>query len=285
VITPLRARRVDVANLMVAKGSNFLLTALLFALLARGMDTRAFGEFGYWWSMALMVGGVLLGGVSSAAVRAAAVHGSLRQLLAPMQQTGLVVLAVAATVAALAAVGPFDTALAALLGAVAVFGISVQAQTVLLALLRAVEATRANTLASLAIVAVVPLALHAMLGDERRLTTVFGALAATFVLGTAVAVVIARRRIEQLFVQPPQEPLALNHFLANASAFTAVNVFTYAIVNIDFTLFRHIGTSSDFAVMATAKIFFERFVLPALLVFAGAVSLRVLRHPHVCRQR
>ena len=280
---PLHARLVDLANLVIAKGSNFLLTLLLFALLSRGMDSPAFGEFGYWWSIALMIGGVLLGGLSSALVRVAAVHGSLRHLAVPLRRASVALLGLALLVTlALAILAPPEHAdLALLLAAVALFGLAVQGQTAVLALLRAAEATRANAIASVLIVLLVPLALHLTLGSERALPWVFFLLAVAFAVGTLVALVCARRRLGHLLAPPAGAVPDVAGFLGNASSFTAVNVFSYAVVNVDFTLFRLIGTPADFALMATGKVFFERFVVPALMVFAGAVSLRVLRHPRV----
>lgn len=277
---PLQARFVDLVNLIIAKGSNFVLTMLLFAIVARGMDTHAFGEFGYWWSMALMMGGVLLGGLASAMVRGVAMHGSLHYLLAPMRHAAFALLALAAVFVTLMMAFPDQISLVMLLGVLVLFGIAVQTQTVVLTLLRALEATRVNALASAGIVVVVPLVLMALLGDIRAMISLFSALAVAFVIGTVVALVIGRGQLGHLFIHDGRTRPGLAGFFTNASAFTAVNVFTYVIVNLDFTLFRQIGSPDDFAVIATAKVFFERFVLPALLVFGGAVSMRVLRHPH-----
>ena len=172
MIIPLQARFVDLANLVVAKGSNFLLTVLLFSLLSHGMDSASFAEFGYWWSIAIMIGGVMLGGLSSALVRVAAVHGSLKHLVAPLwHATGTLLLFM--TVLSLYALYHANSTIL-LFVAVALFGLMVQAQTVVLALLRAAEATRTNLLASIFIVLLVPLSLHLMLGTTHgSLSNVF----------------------------------------------------------------------------------------------------------------
>ena len=276
---PFRARFVDLANLVIAKGSNFIMTVLLFALLARGMDTHAFAEFGYWWSIAIMLGGVVLGGVSSTLVRDAAVHGSLRHLSAPLRQfaTALLVGGVALAVA-LVSLPEWEASLL-LLAAVGLFGLAVQAQAALLALLRAAEATRANAFASLLIVLLVPTIVYLMIGPKRGLPWVFFLLACAYAAATLVALAAAYRRLAHLGTAMSGPPPATSRFFASASSFTAVNVFSYAIVNVDFTLFRLLGAPTDFALMGTGKVFFERFVVPVLMVFAGAVSLTVLRQP------
>ena len=276
---PFKARLVDLTNLFIAKVSNFLLTVLLFALLSRGMDRHAFGEFGYWWGIAIMIGGLLLGGLSSALVRTAVAHGSLRHLLLPMRRAWPVLFSVV-LILMLGIVSLSNYTMPVLLYlALTLFGLAVQAQTVVLALLRAVEATLANAVASLLIMLLVPLSLHVMLGAERALHWVFLSLACVFSIGTIAGLVSARGHFGHLLSSNPAFPVGRGEFLKNVSSFTAVNIFSYAIVNGDFTIFRVIGTPEDFALMATCKIFFERFVVPALMVFAGAISLLVLRYP------
>lgn len=277
---PVLPRLVDLTNLVIAKGANFLLTAVLFALLACGMDSQAFADFGYWWSIALMIGGILLGGLSSSLIRVAATAHTLHHLRRPLRAAGVGLVGLAAMLGLVAWAEAGWRSQILLLGALALFGLAVQAQNAVVALLRAAEATRANLLASLLILLLVPTSLHLMIGGNRSLTPVFYGLAAAFILGTFAALAMARRPIGHLFTRredPAQGSLA--GFLTSAASFTTVNVFSYTIVNADFTLFRLIGTPGDFAVMSTGKIFFERFILPVLLVLAGAISLRVLRHP------
>ncbi len=219
-----------------------------------------------------MIGGVLLGGLSSALVRVAAAHGSLRHLFVPLRHAALALLVLAAAITLSMFALPQWATMGFLIGAVALFGLAVQTQTAILTLLRAAEATLTNAVASLSIVLLVPLALHLMLGADRTLTGMFLFLACAFAIGTLLALICARYQLRTLFADTPKQAPGLTQFLANASSFTAVNVFSYAIVNIDFTLFRLIGSPQDFALMATGKIFFERFVLPALMVFAGAIQ-------------
>jgi hypothetical protein len=277
---PIEARLVDLANLIVAKGSNFLLTVVLFALISRGMDSHAFGEFGYWWSIAIMIGGVLLGGLSSALVRVAAVHGSLRHLLNPLRHAAIGLLAVALVWSGIVWALPQFSSLAFLMAAVGLFGLSVQAQTAVLSLLRAAEATRTNAVASTAIVMIVPLFIFFWMRTASELPQIFFGLAVAFAIGTITAMAISSTTLSPLWTRCVVSGTSIGAFVKSMSSFTAVNIFSYAVVNIDFTLFRLIGTPEDFAVMASAKVFFERFVVPMLMVFSGAISLRVLRHPH-----
>jgi len=277
---PLEARLVDLANLVVAKGSNFLLTVVLFALISRGMDNRAFSEFGYWWSISIMIGGVLLGGLSSALVRVAAVHGSLRHLLKPLLHVGFGFLALAVVWSGAVWALPQLSSMTLLLSAVVLFGLTVQAQTAVLSLLRAAEATQINLVVSAAIVAIVPTITFFWMRSEIELPRIFFGLAFAFALGTVTAAAISSKILGHLWERDRASSAGVRAFVKSISSFTAVNIFSYVVVNIDFTLFRLIGMPDDFAVMASVKVFFERFVVPMMMVFSGAISLRVLRHSH-----
>ena len=279
---PFQARLVDLSNLFLAKGANFLLTAIVFALLSSGMDANSFGEFGYWWSIAVMVGGVFLGGIVAATVRAAMVDGSLRNLTAPLFCIGwsLLLLVVLVGLFAFAKGGGVPW----LLISAAIFGIAIQVQTALFSLLRAIEASWANAFSTIAVVLSIPAMLLLMLGDERGLPQVFFALSCAFLIGTVIALGVSFRKIRGLLYSPAKASSNKKEFLANSSAFVVVNLYVYLIINIDFTIFRLFGMPQDFSEMAAAKIFFERFALPLLLVFSGAISMRVMRHPVVGTQ-
>lgn len=281
---PLRARGIDLLNLIVGKASNFLLIAILFAIVSRGMDAQAFSAFGYWWSIGIMVGGVFLGGTGSAAVRTVAVSASLRPalrvggwLIAATPLAGLLITAVAAGLGLLA---PEQVLLGVVVGA---FGITVMLQAIVFGLMRALEDSRSNTIASALVVVLVPGSAWLLAGPHPCLTRLFLALAAAFALGTAACIAIAWSSLRDLVHRAASASYDRRRFVRDALAFSAVNVFSYAAVNVDFTLIKWLGTAEEFALLASGKVYFERFVLPALMVFAGAISIRVLRQGQLGR--
>jgi hypothetical protein len=277
---PLQARLVDVTNLLIAKGSSFLLTVLLFAILSRGMDMHAFAEFGYWWSVGVMIGGVMIGGLGATLVRITTTHGSLRHLSAPLIRIGVAFASVSIVLWLVVATGEWHGAVL-IAFTVTLFGVAMLAQTAVLSLLRAVEATKANLAASALVLAVVPGIMWVFVDSERDLSRVFLLLAIAFAAGTLGAYACGRASLAPLFSPRSAEQAAgAPSFSRHSLAFTATNIFSYAVMNTDFTLFRLIGTADDFATMATGKVYFERFVVPALGIFVGAISLRVLRHPN-----
>lgn len=277
---PFSARLVDLVNLVVAKGGNFLLAILVFGVMSRSMNESSFSEFGYWWSIALMVGGVLFGGISATLIRLVSIHGSLlshvRSLLTSLA-IGLLLLGGLGIIVILWL--GYDFEATCLLLAVGGFGVAMQFQAMLLSLLRAACATAATIRASVAWVISVPLCLWTFSFQETDLSRIFLWMALAMAIGFGVAAWVSGPSLWRLFSTQPSSSGSQESLVRNTASFVAVNFFSFAFVNIDFTLFREIGTASEYSAMAAVKIFFERFALPLMLVFSGAVSMRVLRQP------
>lgn len=273
-----RGRWIDLANLFVAKGANFILTSILFYLMSRGMRANEFAEFGYWWSMALMVGGMLCGGVASASIRALVVHGSLAHLRPVLiRVTGFLVLLLGLALG----IGSLFQAYAQVvrLGVVlTLFGISIQVLSWIFSLMRAMEKTKVNVLASIISIGLIPVLTLLIARSERDMAHVFGALASGFFVTALVLIVVFRESLGAIWKKAYQRTLGGHVFFSNVVLFTLINVFSYATVNMDFTIFRWFGVDKEFQLFANSKIYFERFILPLMLVFSGAVSLKVLRH-------
>jgi hypothetical protein len=166
-----------------------------------------------------------------------------------------------------------------LIAVVSAFGIGVMLQSLVFGLLRALEASLSNTIASSLVVFLVPTLTWLLSGPNPDLTRLFGALTAAFSISTAICIAIAWPSFRYLLNRDSLDVSDNRRILRDALAFTAINIFSYAAVNVDFTLIKRLGTEDEFVLLANAKVYFERFVLPALMVFAGAISLRVLRHP------
>jgi hypothetical protein len=274
-----RARGIDLFNLMIGKASSFLLTAILFSIASRVIDANAFPLFGYWWSIGIMIGGVFLGGTSSATVRMMMVTESLKPALHFSKWFIVTVLLTALAIAVAATyVGLANPDQILLVAVVSAFGIGVMLQAVIFGLLRALEASRANTIASVVVVFLVPGLTWLLSGDHPRLLQLFGALAIAFAFGAVACFIIAWPMFQKLLRSDTAQAYDSRRIARDAFAFTVVNIFSYAVVNVDFTLIKWIGTQDEFVLISSSKVYFERFVLPGLLVFAGAISLRVLRH-------
>jgi O-antigen/teichoic acid export membrane protein len=267
----------DIANLILARGSNFLVTLFIFGLISRELSAHDYAEFGYFWSLSLMIGGVSLGGLSSAVITSVLTHRSLGQLSRVLRFVFYIAIIFSIGIIFLSCMFPGYENILMLLLSLTLLGFSIQLQTTVLALLRAAELTSSNFYASLILPFLIPFFYFAI-KETRSLPIVFFTLSAAFLLSTIVVLILSYHSMKFLYCKK-NVPANVNDFkfIKNLKSFTFVNIFSYAITNIDFTIFKVLSSPLDFQTMAASKIFFDRFILPILFVIAGAISLHVIR--------
>ncbi len=225
-----------------------------------------------------MIGGVLLGGIGSAAVREIAVARTLNLVLTFAFKTlAAIILTIACAIVTVKHTGIISTENLMLGIAVIGFGVSVLFQNVTLSVLRAIQDVQSNCLASLIVVLQVPATVWIMVGKSPKVFQLFIALTVAFGVGTILAITIAWRSIRRFTVGSDRSLYTAADFSANVLSFTAVNFLSYSSININFTLIKIFSTSSEFATIASGTIYFERFILPILNLLASVISLRVLR--------
>lgn len=280
---PLRARLIDVVNLVVSKGANFAVTVVVFGFVAHQMDAATFAGFGYWWSIALLFGGGALGGLSSATIRAVARFGTLRQerRMAHWAAIGVLALTLAASCLVFAVTRRFDAALLA--ASVCLFGVAVQIQTAIAGLLRAVEASWSNLITSVVMLVTVPLVLLAAMTMSHDPSVLFAALAGGFLVSAIATAFVGRHALSPLILAKGVT-VPRGEFLSTTLAFSFATIFSYGLTNLDYTILKVLVSNDAFTLVSQSKVFFDRFALPVMLITAGAVSLNVLRYSGDARQ-
>lgn len=280
--TPFTLKLIDITNLAISKGSNFILVSVIFWLSSKNMNTKEYAAFGYWWSVAIMIGGILFGGLSSSLIRVLSIRNSLAHLIDFYMAKKILLLAFSIIITIDLFYHYFfneNRNIFLLTIVLILFGISIQLQTLVLALFRAIIATRANTVSSIISIIFIPLTLWLMVSSENQdLQWLFLTLATAFFLNTVLICMIYKQTLLTMFTEQLSTPRQDQIFSSSILSFTAINTYTYLMLNIDFTLFKYLQPEKSFTTMATGKIFFERFILPFLLVIAGAASLSILRH-------
>lgn len=271
---------IDLANILISRGGSFLLTLSIFFIIGRGMPPKEFAEFGYWWSISLMIGGLLLGGQSLAISRSFVLHGSLQHLVRPFVKF-LIVLLSAATLTLLLSTYVFEIDVERVFfwGVLFAFGFILQIQVTLFAIFRVAEMFQVNFWATVLnlVLILVAVAIFAEMGRLEGIINVYKSLVISFIVGLFGMFYIGRGEIKKVFKKGESRNQSLVGFFSGSLVFMVINAFNYVVVNADFTISRNFMNSNDFFVAATAKIYFERFVLPLLLVVAGVFSMRVLR--------
>jgi hypothetical protein len=274
-----REHGIDVLNILVGKLSNSIVTASVFAFVSKNFGAGLFNSFGYWWSIGIMVGGVLLGGVGSATVRAVSVSRSLTPIFGFARHILVLNLFIAALlVATFLLFFPNEMARLRFSLAILGFGLSVLIQNVIFGLLRAIKDSRNNLVSSIFVIFQIPFTAWMLSGSHPSLTELFFSLAVAFFISAIVSILIAWRSVCLVVSANNPRVCSQRGFILDVISFTAINLFSYVAVNVDFTLIKVLSTAAEFSMLANGKIYFERFVLPVLMVIAGAISLRILRY-------
>ena len=132
----------DFLNLLIVKGANFSLVATIFFLVRIEVDTAAFIDFGFYWGLALMIGGVLFGGLGSTLVRLVSVSGSIQSIVdhPGVRAVSLVFCAIflANIFVAIQAADIVGSMLVSMMG----LGAVIQLHLAIMSILRAVKATK-----------------------------------------------------------------------------------------------------------------------------------------------
>lgn len=271
------ARFIDILNILVNKGTTFCLTLSIFTLISSKLTVERFAEFGYWWSMAIMLGGVTLGGLSSALIREVAILKSLQHLSNTLRVFSVTLIITTLILIIFTIATPQGDAASSLFLVASLFGIAIQLQTAVFSLLRASDATVTNAIASLAVLVLVPVIMVLWIDAESGTVHTLTGATIAFAISSVISIAIGHRVMRPLWASTVTPTEGNSEFLRNVIAFTVVNFFSYIALNIDFIIFKTIGDPIDFITIATSKIYFERFLLPVLLVFSSAVSLGILR--------
>ena len=267
----------DITNILVTKGANFISTFFIFSLMSRGLSSENFANFGYWWSIGVMLGSVALGGLATALIREVSENKSLiyikhiiLKVLATL--TVLVVLFYIST----RNINPNNTYY--LLFICFLFGVSLQLQISVLSLLRAIKASKANLIASLILVIFVPLCFYLISNKKMAIDRLLINVVITYSLCLALILFSTRKIVLGLFNKKSKNINTNKKFYSNIGSFSLLTIYVSVILIVDASIFKYNADPSDFNIIATSKIYFERFILPLLLVFSGALSIMVLRY-------
>jgi hypothetical protein len=274
----LRASFRDLSNQVIARGANFILTFMAFALVSISFGAGFRADFGYWWSIGLMAGGVSLGGVASALVRAAAIGNLTQQRMRQLLRLSVAGLVAGLCIVALVAVlgGSTGKSVGVVL-IVCLFGYAVQLQASMLALVRIHGTVSENIRSAFAAVSVTGLGGAMLLGVASDVRAAFAVLLVAYVLGACAIALVSGDALGSLYRQASTASRSGKSFIGSVAAFTSITAFSYVTVNIDFTIFRLFQSTLSFGQLSEAKVFFERFIVPILGIYASAVSMNVFR--------
>jgi glycosyltransferase involved in cell wall biosynthesis len=252
-------------------------------LLSRSLPIAEYVNFGFWWGMSIMIGGIALGGVSAALARQVALDQALPALLANnlfLARTPVVLLGVVLVLLASAKVlSTWQHSQWVLVSLAPVLGALIQASATLAAIIRVLSMRRHLVILGLAQAILVPIGLvfglKAAISPPTALSALIGISVGNAMALAASLVFLRYLPLDRTSVESVEQ--RSDSASRNLLAFTVVNFFVYALLNGDFLIIRSLATTTTLEQIGPIKIFFERFVLPLWLVLATASSLQVFR--------
>ena len=272
-----RVRKIDLANIIITKGANFFSTAFVFTLSSNRLDGTEFANLGYWWGIGVMFGGVFMAGLSSAIIREVFERKSLHNIKHIFLK---IVLALIVLTLFLYIVIHLTNAAEHyyLLFFSFIFGVILQLQISVLALLRAIEASRANFIASASLVVSVPFCFYLLTYDGITVKALMESVVVSYAVGLVFILMSSKRYLISLFSGKNKKKINNRKFYGNIGSFGLISAYVSIILVIDVSIFKYDPHVIGFDAVATGKIYFERFVLPFLLVLSGALSVMILRY-------
>jgi hypothetical protein len=272
-------------NVAASRAASIVTILVVMILLSKSLSNAEYVDFGFWWGMAIMVGGLLLGGVSAALARHTALEQSLPGVLGTVTaRVGVPVLLLVFSAVLLAVPawwGPLKHARPLMAGVALLLGMLIQANAALAGFARVLAMRRELLVLGLVQAVLVPTGLMLGLMTSRQGPDALSALLG-IAIGNATALA-ASLALMGLLSAGRGYTASLSSILRSAGrnlvAFTIINCFAYTILNGDFLILRKVGGAATLEQIGPVKIFFERFVLPVWLVIATASSLQVFRMP------
>lgn len=268
----------DFLNLLIVKGANFSLVATIFFLVRIEVDTAAFIDFGFYWGLALMIGGVLFGGLSSTLVRLVSVSGTIQSIVYhPGVKTVSLVFCAIFLVNIFFAIQSADFVGSMLVSMIGL-GAIIQLHLAIMSILRAVKATKyLFVCASAMFILVIGLFLLTQ-GLSDSVSLILRRLLYAYFISAIVLSFVLRLLLKSSFVNADEGTVVeINRFKDSYVSFTLINIFSYAFVMIDFHILRALLDADVLSGAGVAKIYFDRFVIPLLSLVTGVVSLNILR--------
>ena len=267
----------DIINLVIVKASSFALIGLIFVIVNRNVDSSVFVDFGYYWGIALMFGGILVGGLSSTMIRLVAVPGAWRHLV-QKQRLSLVVVGLVLFSAINALFqNLFGQSTISLYLTLLSFGLIFQCQIAVMTIVRAMQKQRVLLLCSVSNLVVVSFCIFYSINERETLQNVFSHILLSYSIGFMLIFTLSLKTFRDFGKSSSAPSLKFKDFWHSYLSFTSINIFSYLFVVMDFYLLKEFLSEDEFVSAGYTKIYFDRFVVPVLTVLAGAASINLLR--------
>lgn len=269
---------IDIVNLFISRGANFILMLALFGALRSTGDISLVAQFGFYWGLSLALGGLLFSGTFAAMIRVLAVRNSLRLLAKYIPYIGGAAVAIFALSGVLYLAMPTWQAGLYLIGLICGTGILLQTYLGIVVILRVLENTKWNFIVALGSVLIMAPIMYYSVSGATTINSAFERIFCVLLVANILFYILTYRVIGPAITQPDQDTPLAQSFMHIVLSFACLNIWGYCFLLVDYTALNWAWSVENFEQVSLIKIYFERFVIPLLYTVSGAVTIRILRH-------
>ena len=274
--TVFKIDKTDFFNLISFKLLNFIVVISIFFYVRNNFNNQDFVDFGYYWNISLMLAGVLFGGLSATIIRILNVKGGIKSLVDTNILKLLILfnIIIAFSVVLIAFISSdFKKIYLFLLFS---FGLFFQIQTLLITVMRVKKYSLKMNVSAIISVIVVLSCFYILTNLEDSTEKLFFNLVISYLISLICIIIFLKRTLIELY-DDNEKNLDFKEYKDSYITYTAINIFTYVYLTIDFYLLRELLPEEEMILAGSTKIYFDRFIIPFLTIISGVFSLNVYR--------
>lgn len=274
--TVFKIDKIDFFNLISFKLVNFVIVAAIFFYVRNNFSNQDFIDFGYFWNISLMLAGIFFGGLSATITRILNIQGGIKSLVESNILKLFIIfnIFIALSIILIAFTLPdFGKIYFFLLFT---FGLFFQIQTLLITVMRVKKYSVKMNVSAIISLIVVLSCFYFLTNVEDSTEKLFFNLVISYLLSLVCIIFFLKSTLINLYDRN-EKTLDFKEYKDSYVAYTAINIFTYAYLTIDFYLLREMLSEEQMILAGSTKIYFDRFIIPFLTIISGVFSLNVYR--------
>jgi len=258
----------DFFTILSSKGANFFVTSAIFYI-AREENIN-FAQFGLNWSIALFLGGIIIGTLSPAIIRLLFTMGGKSWIAKYTFDLNNFLKGILLFLFLIIFFGTFEWFKLFWLG------FFINTSIVIISILRAISAYKIVLISSAVYIftTIGSLFIFKVLIDLDYLS----ALVCSYLISTLIISAISLVPIKAFICSADIGRFNLNNFIETYLSYFFLNVFSFGVMTLDFVMLERVLNKTQFDIFGGAKIYLDRFLIPFLSVIVGTITINFLRH-------
>lgn len=274
--TVFKIDKIDFLNIISFKLVNFVIVVAIFFYVRNNFSNQDFIDFGYFWNISLMLAGIFFGGLSATITRILNVQGGIKSLVESNILKLFIIfnIFIALSIILIAfTLSDFQKIYFFLLFT---FGLFFQIQTLLITVMRVKKYSVKMNLSAIISLILVLSCFYFLTNVEDSTEKLFFNLVISYLLSVVCIIFFLKSTLINLY-DSNEKTLDFKEYKDSYITYTAINIFTYVYLTIDFYLLREMLPEEQMILAGSTKIYFDRFIIPFLTIISGVFSLNVYR--------